>query len=161
MRAAPAVHVSVTRFGAWRAAVGVVLALVWAVVGAWVLAHGQAIGGAPPPWVAGVATAALASASWLAAGLAASPACGLRWDGRSWFVSPIARSGVPSGVVDAVPGDVAVMIDLGPWLLLRFAPERPQSASTVPQWLPVQRRGLEASWHALRCAVHSPRPPLD
>ena len=26
------------------------------------------------------------------------------------------------------------------------------------RWLPVQRRGLEADWHALRCAVYSPPP---
>jgi hypothetical protein len=23
-------------------------------------------------------------------------------------------------------------------------------------WLPVQRRGIERQWHALRCSVHSP-----
>jgi hypothetical protein len=39
-------------------------------------------------------------------------------------------------------------------MLLRFTPDAPARMT----WLPVQRRGLEAQWHALRCAVYSPRP---
>lgn len=159
MRAAPAVHVSVTRFGVWRAAVGAVLALVWTVVGAWAVSHGLALGGAPPVAVAGAAIASIGVASWLAARLASTPTFDLRWDGRSWFVATTSASAPLPGGTDAVAGDLAATIDLGDWLLLRFAPERPHALATVPRWLPVQRRGLEGSWHALRCAVHSPRPP--
>jgi hypothetical protein len=56
-----------------------------------------------------------------------------------------------------MPGNVAVVIDLGPWMLLRFTADAPPRTT----WLPVQRRGLEAQWHALRCAVYSPRPVAE
>jgi hypothetical protein len=52
----------------------------------------------------------------------------------------------------------AAALDLGSSLLLTLpraaAPRRPSRRG-----LPVQRRGLEAGWHALRCAVYA--PPLD
>jgi hypothetical protein len=51
-------------------------------------------------------------------------------------------------------GTLEVAMDLGAFLLLRLVDQRRTSA-----WLPVQRRGLEAQWHGLRCAVYSP-PPL-
>ena len=72
------------------------------------------------------------------------PAQSLRWDGRAWQL-------------DAAAGELSVAIDLGPWMLLRFKPERRARAS----WLPVQRAGLETQWHALRCAVYSPRPAAE
>jgi hypothetical protein len=50
-------------------------------------------------------------------------------------------------------GTLEVAMDLGSFLLLRLVDERRRSA-----WLPVQRRGLEAQWHALRCAVYAPAP---
>ena len=72
------------------------------------------------------------------------PAQSLRWDGRAWQL-------------DAAAGELSVAIDLGPWMLLCFMPEGRGRCS----WLPIQRRGLEAHWHALRCAVYSPRPPAE
>jgi hypothetical protein len=39
-------------------------------------------------------------------------------------------------------------------MLLNFTPD----AAARTSWLPVQRLGLETQWHALRCAVYSPRP---
>ena len=51
-------------------------------------------------------------------------------------------------------GTVEVAMDLGAFLLLRLVERRRTSV-----WLPVQRRGVEVQWHALRCAVYSP-PPL-
>jgi len=48
-------------------------------------------------------------------------------------------------------GTLEVAMDLGAFLLLRLVDERRRSA-----WLPVQRRGLEAQWHGLRCAVYAP-----
>ena len=48
------------------------------------------------------------------------------------------------------PGTLEVAIDLGSFLLLRLRGGR------GAVWLPVQRRGLEREWHALRCAVYSP-----
>ena len=50
-------------------------------------------------------------------------------------------------------GTIEVAIDLGAFLLLRLVWQRRTTA-----WLPVQRRGLEAQWHGLRCAMYSPPP---
>jgi hypothetical protein len=76
----------------------------------------------------------------------------LRWDGEAWRLGPSGSAGQDGEAVD-----VAVTVDLGVWMLLRVrslqAPRwRPDA------WLPAQRRGHEAHWHALRCAVYSPRP---
>jgi len=46
-----------------------------------------------------------------------------------------------------------VAVDLGAFLLLRLVEQR----RTIV-WLPVQRRGVESQWHALRCAAYSPLP---
>jgi hypothetical protein len=72
------------------------------------------------------------------------PVQSLRWDGGAWQL-------------DGMPGDLKAAIDLGPWMLLMFTPALPGRTS----WLPVQRRGLETQWHALRCAVYSPRPAAE
>jgi hypothetical protein len=80
----------------------------------------------------------------LAVSLWRVPAQTLYWDGRAWQL-------------DAVPGELRVAIDLGPWMLLIFTPDAAARAS----WLPVQRLGLETQWHALRCAVYSPRPAAE
>ena len=64
------------------------------------------------------------------------------------------RDGEWSFAADGGPsrsGPLTVAIDWGSFLLLRLEP-RPHGHV----WLPVQRRGLERDWHALRCAVYSP-----
>jgi hypothetical protein len=48
-------------------------------------------------------------------------------------------------------GTLEVSMDLGAFVLLRLV-ERQRTIA----WLPVQRRGVETQWHALRCAVYSP-----
>jgi hypothetical protein len=50
---------------------------------------------------------------------------------------------------------VAVAIDLGGWMLLRFVPG---AGGGRARWIALQRHGLEPQWHALRCAVYAPRP---
>ena len=138
MRASPACQVSLRHFGVWRSAVLGLSLLGVVSVAAWLLRREEALS---MPLVAATALAGLLMAI-LVASLLRTPAVGLRWDGQAWHL-------------DAVPGDLAVVIDLGPWMLLRFTPAVPAARMT---WLPVQRRGLEAQWHALRCAVYSPRP---
>ena len=145
MRAAPACQVSLRRFGVWRGAVLALASLGVLVIAVWLLTRESA------PTSLTLIAAGFAAALLVATGvaLAKTPAVDLRWDGRTWYL------GQP--VHEPVAGDLSVAIDLGPWLLLRFSPAAPEARPRVV-WLPVQRRGLEAQWHALRCAVYSPRP---
>ena len=149
MRASPAFQVVLDRFGLWRWAV-----IVCALSGAAALVAWLAWQPAPPlpapfQWIT-VAVAFLLL-TWGAASARVRPVS-LRWDGQLWHLGPPASAGH-----EPRTGALRVLVDLGPWMLLRFVP----ADSTWRRgaiWLPVQRRGLESQWHALRCAVHSPRP---
>ena len=149
MRSSPAFHVVLDRFGVWRAAViGVVLAGALAMLAWFVLQP-------PPPapallrWVALFMTTIVCG---LGLSLARVPPMRLRWDGQLWHLGPAETAGR-----ELRSGSLRVIIDLGVWMLLRFEPETPGERPRAV-WIPAQRRGLEASWHGLRCAVHSPRP---
>jgi len=74
-------------------------------------------------------------------------AVSLRWDGGLW---QLARA---DGAVET-PGDLAVVVDIGPWMLLRFD----AGPGVSPLWLSAHQSGVKPRWHALRCAVYSPRP---
>ena len=148
MRASPAIHVSLNRFGLWRAAVWSLALAATAAILVWLFDR-------DPPAAAALQFAAatgLCAAFWLAVGLARVRPVGLRWDGQVWHLS---RAHGPAA--EPVAGDVVLAIDLGVWMLLRFEPAA-RVAGIRRVWLPVQRVGLEAEWHALRCAVYSPRP---
>ncbi len=140
MRASPACQVSLRRFGAWRIAVIALSVAGLAAMAGWLV-------GRDPQASAGLSML-IAAAALPMLGCAVSlwrvPAQSLRWDGQVWQL-------------DAAPGELRVAIDLGPWMLLRFSPEGQRRS----HWLPVQRLGLEAQWHALRCAVYSPRPRAE
>ena len=73
-------------------------------------------------------------------------------DGHASFAPTSARR---PGVASA---DLAVAIDLGSFLLLTLSTS--DGGRRSRRWLPVQRRGLEQDWHALRCAVHAPPPAI-
>ncbi len=75
----------------------------------------------------------------------------LRWDSEYWYLAELKGAAAEAG-----PAHVHVKIDAGAWLLLKFVPQGGTDPLTV-RWLPVQRRGIESQWHALRCAVYSPR----
>ena len=136
MRASPACQVSLRRFGVWLAAVFALTAEGAAAMAAW-LASRQTPISIELMMFAGLT---LLVSFALAVSLWRVPAQSLRWDGKVWHL-------------DTAPGELKVAVDLGPWMLLLFTPQAPGRAS----WLPVQRRGLEVQWHALRCAIHSPR----
>ncbi|MEO7007629.1 MAG: hypothetical protein ABI156_00645 [Caldimonas sp.] len=135
------------RFGWWRGALfGLALAAI-VVLAAWartsIDVHADAM----------IAAAGLAGLVCVAGVLSAAvvrPAR-LRWDGRTWQLGSVDTALEPR------PGSLQVQIDLGAWMLLRFAANDAGPRRRVV-WLPVQRRGLEAQWHALRCAVHAPPP---
>ena len=156
MRAAPAVQVTLLRFGAWRWGVLSITALSMLSLAGWLVTREAPVEAVGAVMVA-VAVAVVAVAvgmALLARSLLCCPPIELRWDGHAWSVGAPDRAAEPP-----LAGEMSVAIDLGAWMLLRFVPE-PAGRSL---WLPVQRRGLAAPWHALRCAVHAPhrRPPVD
>jgi hypothetical protein len=73
----------------------------------------------------------------------------LRWDGQLWHIGLQDATGQ-----EPLPGSVDVTVDLGAWILLRFKAEGARRG----HWLPVQRRGHELAWHALRATVYCARP---
>ena len=144
MRGAPPVEVRVRRQGSWQAFVVVLVALTAGSIGVWLAAS-----------EGGAALKAALTLATVAAGLGALSTAApldvsLRWTGSAWVLS---RHSTPAPSERV--GSLTVAIDLGNWMLLRFIGEPPQARTT---WIPVQRRGLDGDWHALRCAVHAPRP---
>ena len=147
MRSAPPFDISVKHYGVWRAGLLLLGATACASLAAWWWAQPV-----PAPGWAGAVAAVGGLMSLVCVAAAWSiPPLSLRWDRQSWQLS---RRGAPEQA-----GSVQVGLDLGSWMLLRFRPDA-ASGAHVPTWLPVQRRGLEAQWHALRCAVYSPRPAV-
>ena len=152
MRCAPPLQVSVNRYDGWRALLLLLATSACAVMLAWWWTQP-----APAPrWASAVAAiGALLSLAGLA-GSWRMPASTLRWDRQNWLVACHGAS--------EKAGEVAVAIDLGGWLLLRFVPgiaESTPSGRRRTQWIALQRRGLEVQWHALRCALYSARPALQ
>jgi hypothetical protein len=142
MRAAPAVRITAVPSPVSQRLVALLASSVAAVLSWWA---GGWLGWST--WAAAAVTAAAALLACLGTGAALSrlPVT-LDWNGRQWtWLSPPAL---------AEGGEIGVAMDLGPWLLLRF---RPTLAPRRPRWIALQRAGLETHWHALRCALYSPR----
>lgn len=148
MRGSPSCVIVVRRFGVWRMFVGAVAAASIASIVAWacLVPEAQAAGVCVAVALAGVAVGALAMS------LLRAPAASLRWDGSGWACGEAAT---PSSA--PIPGDLDVAIDLGSFMLLRFASREGTRRKSV-RWIPVERRGPEREWHSFRCAVYSPRP---
>jgi len=64
----------------------------------------------------------------------------LQWTGEHW-------------AADGDAGEVDLMLDLGPWMLLRFRPSVGR-----PLWLPVPRGEAGASEQGLRAALYARGP---
>ncbi len=80
------------------------------------------------------------------------PAHSLGWDGSTWQLQ---RSGI-----DGRAGRVALMLDLGSWLLVRFVPDAAAARTRRrATWLPLSRRDAAEAWPALRVALHAPPAP--
>jgi xanthosine utilization system XapX-like protein len=148
MRGSPSCVIAVRRFTVWRAAIAAVTLPALASLIAWLVL-------APAAHVAVVGIAAtlfgLTVIAWAASLLRTSPV-ELRWDGSTWSRRSLA--GLPAAPAS---GELDVAIDLGSFLLLRFAPHSAGRWRPM-HWIPVERRGLEREWHSFRCAVYSPRP---
>jgi hypothetical protein len=146
MHAPPHFQVTVRHFGAWRAAVSLTAVIAGCVMVAWLAAvPAIAIGWKAALLVlSGLASAASLHQAWTLRPVA------LRWDTQCWHLSA-------TGVAPQA-GWLSVHVDLGAWMLLRFVPSEPASWRRRSLWLPVQRRGHAASWHALRATVYCARP---
>ncbi len=148
MRASPAFQVSIRHFGVWQGAVGLLLAAAVAATATWLATSDRHVG-RTLFWASALVSITLVAIA--ARHLLCVPAS-LRWDGQQWHLGRLAERGD-----EPLTGTLQVLIDLGPWLLLRFVSDGMNGRVCAP-WLPVQRQGLEAHWHALRCAVYSSRP---
>ncbi len=145
MRESVFFEVSVRRFDLWQAVVGIVAAIAIAAVTAWAVSmlDTQSTSGR----AAVVALAVVLGAGTIAVAMSLARRKGgvlACRDGIWTFSSTAGTTGT---------GALRVAIDLGAFLLIRLGDRRRTSL-----WLPVQRRGLESEWHALRCAVYSPPP---
>lgn len=147
MRAVPPLRVKVERFQAWNALLIGLGVLVVLVAGLWFVSDRDQL----PAWSA-----------WLVGGLTVVSVLGLgitlrhsavvlRWDSEHWYSLAPAVSDHEDG-----PWQVRVPFDLGGFMLLRLEAQGDRNPMSS-RWLPVQRSGLPAEWHSLRCAVHSGR----
>jgi hypothetical protein len=147
MRESVFFEVRLRRFGVWRVAVGLVAALAIAVDAAWSVAMFDSQSASGRALVVGVAVLLGVATIAVALSLARVDAGVLACRDGVWTFA------ADGGAVRA--GALAVAIDLGPFLLLRLGDHLRTSV-----WLPVQRRGLDREWHALRCAAYSPPPAV-
>lgn len=147
MQAAPAVRVIIERFGMWNAAVGLAAALSVLVSTAW-FATRTAGGPAWQPALVALSLGVALIGLWKA--VQRRP-LSLRWDTQAWYVARASDGSSERG-----PAQLRVMIDTGAWLLLKLSLATASGAGSH-RWIPVQRHGIEAEWHALRCAVGASR----
>jgi hypothetical protein len=133
MQAPPALSLAVSHFGAWRVLCLTLTLVSVAAASAWAVSREDAVSFA-------VLLPVLLFAV-LSGGCRRPAPFHLRWDTQAWHV-------------DGQAGVLAIAIDAGDAFLLRFVPEGARHA----RWLPVQRPGHEAAWHALRCTLHGGRP---
>jgi len=146
MHASPAFQMTVHRYGIWRVAAVLLVSSATAAMGAW-LVHSRVTS---VMWAA-LGLLILASVAVLAHAWRLQPVS-LRWDSQRWHLGPSSTAGH-----EPETGRLVVAVDFGVWMLLRFIPD---GATVLHRgtWLPVQRRGHETAWHALRCTVYCARP---
>jgi hypothetical protein len=136
MRSAPAVSVVCAGGRPWRALHALPVGAAAAALVAWALAALEL-----PTWPAIVVGALAAAAVWR---FMPQSLHRLEWDGQRWHA-------------DGTPGRLAVMLDLGSWLLLRLQPDADPTAVPRPSgtlWLPVAASEAGGgAWHLLRAAA--------
>ncbi|MEP6503531.1 MAG: hypothetical protein ABJD97_09385 [Betaproteobacteria bacterium] len=159
MRAPPPVEFTSALGRAWRGALSLLVAASVAVPLAWGLPYFAAHWGSRQPdaffslladpsaqaaiacWVGLMAFAA----AWLSRRGAATRERTLRWDGQDWVLAGDAHR-------PDERGDATLMLDLGPWMLVRFLPYAAADWSGAT-WLPLTIAGDLARWAALRGAL--------
>ncbi|MFL6699331.1 MAG: hypothetical protein ACJ8GJ_19370 [Vitreoscilla sp.] len=156
MRAPPPVEFTSVPGRAWRAALSLLVGASVAAPLAWALPYlaaldGQSGAGAlgSPAVQAAVALSVAAitvGACWLAQGRSTAIQRTLRWDGQEWVLA------AGDDVHSAERGGATLMLDLGPWMLVRFLPHMGMG-SRIATWLPLSAAGEAARWAALRGAL--------
>lgn len=129
MRRTPPVVVQLAPQPAVQAVAVIIAMLASGGLAAWAISHQAA---AWPVWLA---VPLVALWAWRAAAVLPRR---LRWDGQAWWLAEPHRD-------DETAVQLAVLIDLDTWLLLR--------ASPGPRWLPLARRQQSAHWGALRATL--------
>lgn len=158
MRAPPPVEYTSALGPAWRAAVSLLVGAAVAVPLAWAapyfasgwdcLQPAALLGALGQPlvqaalalWAAALAVAAF----WLWQRASGTRGRLLRWDGQDWVLPADAR-GRPEQ-----RGAAQLMLDMGPWMLVRFLPRAGAGSAT---WLPLTAGADRARWAALRGAL--------
>lgn len=154
MRERPSCVIELRRFGLWRAAIAVVVLLAIAAMAAWA---GLALANPTHDWALIVTVAAvMALASALLAGSLMSVPAGTLAAADGVWTFTFDRDGIER----IESGSLVVALDFGAFLLLSLTRVH-GSNRLARRWLPVQRRGLESEWHALRCAAYSPLPAVS
>jgi len=152
MRAAAAGQFTLSSFWQWQLAIAAIALIAALGMLAWstMIFHESRTG-------FGTVVAGALATLGLVAGVSSArmKAVVVRWDGNQWNLS-FATTPAP----EPWTGEMRVCVDLGGWMLLRFQRRSAGHASTVI-WLPAQRAGLESQWHAMRCALYSPRLERD
>ena len=148
MQAASAVQVDVQRFGVWNTALGLLSATTLSVAAAWLATRSADL----PGWSGMLMVAAVLIGLIGVVDLLRCQPVVLRWDAQRWHVTDPSRGADPVEV-----SELRVVLDLGGWMLLRLHSDAPRRALRR-SWVPVQRRGIEPQWHALRCAVYAQGP---
>lgn len=129
MRRTPPVVVQLQPQPALQAVVALIAALAVGGLAAWACSHRSAF------WPAWLLLPVAIAYAWRAAAVLPRR---LRWDGQGWWLAEPGRD-------EETPVQLAVLIDLDAWLLLR--------ASPGPRWLPLSRRQQPAAWGALRATL--------
>ena len=152
MRASPAFQVTLRHFGVWRCSAWVLALVASTSALAWCAS------GSEPKALVVLALVAVATVLLVCGGVAAtrSSPMSLRWDTQTWRLGPAASLGE-----EPLSGQLGVLIDLGPWMLLMFSRDdrsKWRAFNGTQRWLAVQSGGLACSWHSFRCAVYASRP---
>jgi len=148
MHASPPFQMTVRRFGIWRAALVLLAGAVALVLGVW--AREARV--FAPVWVwLSLGWFILCTLTLLLHAWRLEP-MSLRWDTQHWYLGTQATTGH-----EPLAGRMTVAMDLGFWVLLHFVPDAAGGLHRKT-WLPVQRHGHEAAWHAFRATVYCARP---
>ncbi|MEO6361951.1 MAG: hypothetical protein ABIO71_01860 [Caldimonas sp.] len=146
MRETLSCSVELRHFGVWRWSIGVVALFAAASTGAWAVLSTDSA-----PMLARVGAAAVTALLLAGALMLLQVRAGtLSLHAGKWCFAPFDDRSASE------EGTLAVALDLGHFLLLILRSPG-ESGRIVRRWLPAQRRGLEAGWHALRCAAYAPQ----